>query len=135
MAVDEAEVSTGDKAVTRAKLAPPTRRNSPKSPDAEVALYDVTNNRFQTVKRRDAESECHADSTTTSYEELRVTTGMTTQTVDLPRWSKKADVFLPEPEDTKREYYVATLHLRKLGLTYTIQRWFCSGCELYIVGL
>jgi hypothetical protein len=60
---------------------------------------------------------------------------MTNQTVDLPRWSKKTDVFLPEPEDAKREYYVATLHLRKLGLTYTIQRWFHSGCELYIVGL
>jgi hypothetical protein len=41
------------------KCPPLKRRNSPKSPDADVALYDVTNNRFQTVKRRDAESVSH----------------------------------------------------------------------------
>lgn len=34
------------------------RRNSPRSPNAEVALYDVTNNRFQTVPRQDAERLC-----------------------------------------------------------------------------
>jgi hypothetical protein len=67
--------------------------------------------------------------------ELMSTTGMVHQTVNLPRWSIKTDVWLPEPEDAKRRYFVATLHLRKLGLTYTIQRWFHSGCELYIVGL
>jgi hypothetical protein len=60
---------------------------------------------------------------------------MTSRTVNLPRWSKKKEIFLPEPKDEKREYYVATLNLGKLGLTYTLQRWFCSGCELYIVGL
>lgn len=60
---------------------------------------------------------------------------MTSRTVNLPRWSKKKEIFLPEPEDEKREYYVATLNLGKLGLTYTLQRWFRSGCELYIVGL
>jgi hypothetical protein len=135
MASEEWEVCAGDKVGARAKLGPPRRRNSPKSPDAEVALYDVTNNRFQTVKRRDAESGRRLDRITQLCEELMSTTGMAHQTVDLPRWSKKTDVFLPEPEDAKREYYVATLHLRKLGLTYTIQRWFCSGCELYIVGL
>ena len=67
--------------------------------------------------------------------ELMSTTGMVHQTVNLPRWSIKTDVYLPEPEDAKRRYFVATLHLRKLGLTYTIQRWLHSGCELYIVGL
>jgi hypothetical protein len=46
----------GDRAVGGANLAPPRRWNNPKSPDAEVALFDVTNNHFQTVKRRDAES-------------------------------------------------------------------------------
>ena len=60
---------------------------------------------------------------------------MVHQTFDLPRWSTKTNVYLPEPEDAKRQYYLATLHLRKLGLTYTIQRWCHSGCELYIVGL
>ena len=64
-----------------------------------------------------------------------LTLGMTSQTVNLPRCSEKTDIFLPEPEDAKRKYYVATLHLRKLGLIYTLQRWVYSGCELYIVGL
>ena len=57
------------------------------------------------------------------------------QTVHLDRWSKKKDVFLPEPEDEKREYYVATLHLGKLGFVYNLRRHLYSACELYIIGL
>ena len=56
MAVEEGEVDAGERAVMGANLAPLRRWNNFKSPDAEVALFDVTNNRFQTVKRRDAES-------------------------------------------------------------------------------
>lgn len=61
MASEELEVRACDKVGARAKLGPPRRWNCPKSLDAEVALYDVTNNRFQTVKRRDAESGRHLD--------------------------------------------------------------------------
>jgi len=116
MAIEEWSTWWDKDATTPTKSSPLRRRNSPKSPDAEVALYDVTNNRFQKVKKRDAEQ-------------------LTSQTVDLPRWSKKKDVFIPEPEDAKREYYLATLHLGKLGFVYNLQRHLYSACELYIVGL
>ena len=60
MGVDDLEVLVADKGIsTRPKSPPLRRRNSPKSPDADVALYDVANNRFQTVKKRDAESLSH----------------------------------------------------------------------------
>jgi hypothetical protein len=57
MALEDLEILAGDKGrIAGAKSPPLKRRNSPKSPDADVAMYDVANNRFQTVKRRDAES-------------------------------------------------------------------------------
>jgi hypothetical protein len=60
MASEDLEILARDQGLTSPAQSPTLkRRNSLKSPDAEVALYDVTNNRFQTVKRRDAERLCH----------------------------------------------------------------------------
>jgi hypothetical protein len=57
MGVEDLEVWAGDKDANARPKSPTLKRcNSPKSPDADVALYDVANNRFQTVKKRDAES-------------------------------------------------------------------------------
>ena len=60
MGLENLEVLAADKGVSARPKSPSLkRRNSPKSPDADVALYDVANNRFQTVKKRDAESLSH----------------------------------------------------------------------------
>jgi hypothetical protein len=59
---------------------------------------------------------------------------LATKIQDLPRWSKKAKVFIPEPKDETRRYYLATLNLGKLGLQYNLKRHL-SGTreELYII--
>jgi len=60
MGVEDLDVLATDKGVgARPKSPLLKRRNSPKRPDSDVALYDVANNRFQTVKKRDAESLSH----------------------------------------------------------------------------
>jgi len=101
------------------------RRDSPKSDtgrsvrsersdNATVAMYDVRNNQFRTIKRREVEK-------------------LATKTQDLPRWSKKTKVFVPEPKDEKRHYYLATLNLGKLGLQYNLKRHLSGTRELYII--
>ena len=59
---------------------------------------------------------------------------LATQVQDLPRWSKKIKVFVQEPKDETRRYYLATLILGKLGLQYNLRRHL-SGTreELYII--
>lgn len=118
------------------------RRDSPKSDtgrsvrsersdNATVAMYDVKNNQFRTIKRREVESAYNSvpadDYKTESAQELA------TKTQDLPRWSKKTKVFVPEPKDEKRHYYLATLNLSKLGLLYNLKRYLSATRELYII--
>jgi len=88
---------------------------SEKNDNLRVAMYDVKNNQFRTIRKRDLED-------------------MKTKIVELPRWSKKKKVFVPEPKDEKRQYYLATLNLAKLGFQYNLKRHLCSTRQLYILG-
>jgi hypothetical protein len=104
---------------------------SERSDNATVAMYDVKNNQFRTIKRREVESEYN--SVSTEDYKTNAALELATKTQDLPRWSKKTKVFVPEPKDEKRHYYLATLNLGKLGLQYNLRRHLSTTRELYII--
>jgi len=104
---------------------------SERSDNATVAMYDVKNNQFRTIKRREVESAYNS----VPADDYKAETALelATMTQDLPRWSNKTKVFVPEPKDEKRHYYLATLNLGKLGLQYNLRRHLCATRELYII--
>lgn len=80
-----------------------------------VAYFDANARIFTTIKKEDA---------------LQVYT----DTQMLPRWSTKAEVYVPEPSLKDQTCFLATLHLSALGFQYNLQRWLGRPSHLYIRG-
>lgn len=107
---------------------------SSKKSNERVAVLDVTNNKLTTLNKAAAERRFSSHQAATSNRRLLTwySTEEPHKKVALPRWANKKSVYLSGGDGKKAEY-VATVHLRRLGFQYNMQRHFGTSEELYVL--